>query len=310
MLSKLNYSIKYLSIMINYHLGRYKNPIIWIVSDGRSGSTWLSSLINSNQEFREIFEPVHCKHALALSKYPLAKYIPVDGDDKVLDSFLLKVFSGNNLYPRADKFTPSYFHRGLLVKDIYANLFLGWACRKFPDIKKVMLIRHPFEVAFSKCKLRNWTWVTDPSELMLQPRLYDDYLKEFKSIILYAKTEFEKYVVYWAIIHYVSFKQLNSGDVSLVFYEDLRLDPECEIMRLYSDLGIRFVKGNSFNVIVNSPSRVSENSALDKSGGEWKNVFSEREIEFSEHVLTSFGLNNLYDEFGRPNREVAENMIG
>ena len=37
---------------------KYKHTI-WLIGSGRSGTTWVSSIINYKNDFRELFEPFH-----------------------------------------------------------------------------------------------------------------------------------------------------------------------------------------------------------------------------------------------------------
>ena len=42
----------------NYYLGSYQDAI-WLVGEARSGTTWVSDLINWDKRYREMFEPFH-----------------------------------------------------------------------------------------------------------------------------------------------------------------------------------------------------------------------------------------------------------
>ena len=75
------------------------------------------------------------------------------------------------------------FYKGLLIKDIFVNLFVYWAVQHFPGVKVVLLIRNPFSVALSKYKTRTWFWLADPIALLDQPDLYEDSLQPFEDLI-------------------------------------------------------------------------------------------------------------------------------
>ncbi len=47
-----------LALRMNYWFGNYKD-VLWLIGDGRSGTTWVSSLINFDSHYREMFEPFH-----------------------------------------------------------------------------------------------------------------------------------------------------------------------------------------------------------------------------------------------------------
>jgi hypothetical protein len=47
------------ALVANYCAGRFRYPIVWVIGDGRSGTTWLMELINWRKTYREMFEPFH-----------------------------------------------------------------------------------------------------------------------------------------------------------------------------------------------------------------------------------------------------------
>lgn len=137
---------------LNYHLGNYKEAI-WLVSDGRSGSTWLSDLINSDRAYRELFEPFHPHIVNKARHFALFQYLRPEDTNSPAGEFLRLVFSGKFKHLRSDVSKPRLFYKGLLVKDIFAHLLMPWVNQNISHVKKILLIRNPFAVALSKQKL-------------------------------------------------------------------------------------------------------------------------------------------------------------
>jgi hypothetical protein len=202
----------------NYYAGRYKQAI-WIVGDGRSGTTWLADLINVRKTYREMFEPFHPVY-LNEMRGVYWKYLRPHDTDQTFYRLARRVFSGRLQHPRVDAQNKRVVYNGLLIKDIFAHLFLKWACLRFTHVKKILLMRHPFAVAVSKQKLKGWRWMANPSDFLDCSALYADYLYGFKDLIRETKGYFERQVLIWAVIHYVALNQLERNDVILVFYEE------------------------------------------------------------------------------------------
>ncbi len=192
---------------------------------------------------------------------------------------------------------------GLLVKDIFANLFAGWVSRNHPRVKVVLLVRNPFSVALSKLKKSEWIWVTDPMSLWNQAPLREDYLGEFEELI--AKTSAENdfilnQVLIWSIIHHVPFKQFGSDRMRVVFYEDTVRHPREEIAGLSSFIGKDL--GPLPGEIISKPSRVANGNVSRQESriNSWKDQLPAGTIDKGLLILEKFGLGDLYDDEGLP----------
>ena len=120
---------------LNYYLGNYED-VIWLVGDGRSGTTWLSDLINWDKRYRELFESIHPGHVRRTKKFGFNPYLRPDDVNSPISKFLYSVFNGQFKHLRADTSKPQLFYQGLLIKEIYANLLIGWVHQNIPKAKK------------------------------------------------------------------------------------------------------------------------------------------------------------------------------
>lgn len=301
---------------LNYHLGNYKD-VAWLIGSGRSGTTWLSSLINWNGRYRELYEPVHPGHVRQTQDFGFHPYIRCNDNTSQVSKFLYSVFSGRFKHFRADVSKPRLFHQGLLIKEIFANLLAGWVHQNIPHAKKIMLVRNPFAVALSKQKYKHWIWMTDPKQFLEQSSLMHDYLSPFEHLIKRSKDDFiENQVLIWAIIHYVPFRQLNEGDVYVLFYENLFCNPEEELLKLFN-----YLYGNELAILdtgllsqIRKPSRsrgkrfstLSAQSPLDV----WKSELSPKQIDNGLKILEEFGLQDVYASNSTPQKKSTEILFG
>lgn len=311
-LSHLLKPVRDVTLHANRLLENYEE-VIWLIGDGRSGTTWISDLLNHDRTYREMFEPFHPQHVDEMSFLAPHQYIRPDEPHDQLESIAADIFSGTFTHPVVDSANHSHLYGGLLIKDIFANLFAHWAARRFPNLKIILLIRNPFSVALSKSKKKDWYWLTDPMLLLAQEHLYEDYLHPFEDLIR-KTSENDDYILrqllIWSIINHIPLKQFSPGEIHITFYEEVYADPENQVSSAF-----RFVKNTRENChvkldeeIVKRPSRVvSKESSLFQGKSpvtSWKDELSLRQIDAGLNILNEFGFAELYDEGSMPNRDV------
>lgn len=294
-------------------------PVIWIVGDGRSGTTWLANLINYQQSYRFMFEPLHpwrwrflsqANPYLYLSRQTGAEYLPI----------FRQIFSGQLHDWRMDKHSQVMNNdNGLLIKDIFGHFCLKWVDQHFPTVKKVLLLRHPFAVALSKLKLRKlgWAWLDEPQQLFAHPQLYADFLQPFEEILQDVASNFEKQVLAWAIIHYVALVQLNGAQIHLLFYEELCANFEQEMRRLLAYLGEDGADQPLDERLLregHTPSQTTtEWSAISQNGdllAGWSQQLTAKEMGMGDYILNVFGLGQIYNSSRlMPDRQAAEFLL-
>lgn len=205
-----------------------------VAGSGRSGTTWLSTLINHDNEYRFIFEPFHPAKVAPCEGFLRKQYLRPEDDREMYLAAAEKILSGKVRSRWADRFNRKLVARKRLVKDIRANLLLGWLRHNFPGMPTVLLLRHPCAVADSRLRLG---WRDNLDENMAQKQLVGDHLKPFESDILAAKDPFERSIFLWCIENYVPLRQPGSEKLHVVFYENLLADPEKELSSVFDFLG-------------------------------------------------------------------------
>lgn len=291
------------------HLFKKYHPTLWVIGDGRSGTTWLTSLINADKHFREIFEPFHpdfVRQMGFLRSHQYMKprthlYVRSDEENKELHESAKLIFEGKFWSQWSDIDNPIGLFGGLLVKDIFANLFSNWVYKNFPHIKIVLLVRNPFAVALSKYRKKDWKWVTDPMTMYYQQNLKEDYLYDHEDLIRRISREEDyilRQILIWSIIHYIPFKQFSASRIQVIFYENVIVNPKLEISSIRVDKEIELPQN-----VIHKPSKVvGDNVAQGKSPiNSWLNDLTPKTIDEGMKILESFGLENLYKSNSLPN---------
>ncbi len=301
-------------VKANYYAGAYQHRV-WLIGDGRSGTTFLSDLINHHQRYREMFEPFHPALIKPMQNLAMHEYIRPDTPSHPFWPLAQRVLQGKFTYPSVDAMNRRLHYRGLLVKDIFANLFATWAIRQSADnrLKVILLIRNPFAVALSKYKKKNWIWLTEPRAFLKQPNLVADYLEPYVDVIQAVGDDYiERQVLIWAILHYVPFQQLTSNQIHVVFYEDLIDQPEATLQHLFEYLSPQdsAEQLNKAMTLFNKPSRVAGSNSNIVQGNSpiesWRKELTSKQIDTGLALLEKFGLEKMYDETGRPRKAQLE----
>jgi Sulfotransferase domain len=299
---------------LNHFLKNYED-VTWLIGDGRSGTTWVSNLIDNKKQYRVLFEPYHPLFTERLRNSPSNIYLAPGTQSPPISKFSKIVFSGKFENPRPVIQNKLILYKGILVKDIYANLLAYWVFKQYPGIKPILLIRNPFAVALSKSKRKDWYWPSEPLDLLKQKELYDDYLSPFEKIIKETsekKNFILNQILIWCILNYVPLRQFHSDDLYICFYEEIYNNPVHEIGKIYT-----FIKGSEASIqleisdeYIATPSRVSgpESNILNGKSPitSWQSELSPLQIKEGIRILKCFGFDHLYDEKSRPDRTVID----
>jgi len=303
-------------IRANYYAGNYQNAV-WLIGDGRSGTTFVSSLLNWNHKYREMFEPFHPIYVKQMKSLPFHKYIRPNDANNAFTRIAADVFTGKLTSPFIDIANRRFVYKSLLIKDIFANLLANWAYHTFSDleIKVILLLRNPFAVALSKYKKKHWHWMTDPKEFLKQQQLMDDHLHPFKDLIENISDDYiERQILIWSIINYVPLRQFNNNQLHVLFYEDIVSQPREELTSLfnYIDPTLDSLAIDCALQKLHVPSRVSGSESNIKKGqspiDSWQKEITPKQLKNGREILDQFGFGQLYKEDGLPERSALNSM--
>ncbi|MCD4677979.1 MAG: sulfotransferase domain-containing protein [Desulfobacula sp.] len=314
---KLIHPIRSSILKTNYLLSNYKK-IIWIIGDGRSGTTWVSHLINYKKQFREMFEPFHPNIVKDKVFFIPHQYIRADDINHQMRDFATNVFNGKFINYKVDKDNNRIFYSGLLIKDIFANLLAYWVSHNFSQVKIILLIRNPFAIALSKYKTRQWYWMTNPADFLKQPELFQDYLYPFKDLIIETNNRndfIQNQILIWAIINYIPLLQFKPETLHVMFYEEALNDPDNTLSNVFNHINPKN-KNQQINIpgtVIHRPSKTTCKDSHLLAGKShicsWKNQLKASQIDAGLKILSKFGLENLYNDESMPNRSIIEKIF-
>ncbi len=285
--------------------------VIWLLGAGRSGSTWISSLINYDNSYRELFEPFHInvglikKTGFKYHQYKVNKYLKLIAKVVFTGKFIHPWWIDPDIHKKNMK---DHNDRFLLAKDIYANLCAHEICSQNKNIKPILLIKNPFAVAVSRKKTGWSNWDKELDAILQQKELYDDYLRPFEDIILDIKNNgsyYDRQILVWAIINYIPLMQHTKENIYITFYEDWLIDPNTALKRVYDYLEIsanlpkNIKQTNKFI----HPSKVTATNTFDINS--WQKELSAEDIKSGEKILSYFGFDTLYVN-NIPNKQILD----
>lgn len=285
-------------------LGGDHHDTVFLAGTGRSGTTWLSNVLNHRNEYRYIFEPFRPDKVRVCAHFRSKQYLRPDDHRAEYLEPAGRILSGGVRSLWTDRYNRRLVARRRLIKDIRANLLLGWFRANFPEMPLILLLRHPCAVVSSRLKLG---WRDNLYETMEQRELVEDFLLPMEPEINTARNAFERHLFFWCIDNYVPLRQLAPGEAHLVFYERLLAEPEDELRRLFSSLGLDL--DESFHGDVGGPSTLSPRNAADRTVDGWRDTVSRGQIERSIEILGMFGLDGIYGEGSMPDPDGARRLM-
>lgn len=287
----------------------HRNTVL-LAGTEKSGTTWVSDIINYNREYRYIFEPFWPAKVDICRSFKPRQYIRPDNQDSCFIEAAQIILSGRIRNRWTDKYHRRFIANKRLIKDIRVNLFLKWIYDHFPEIPIILLLRHPCAVARSH--LRRTHLQPDLEDFLAQEELMEDFLNPFKEEIEAAQAKFDKLIFRWCIETYVPLKQFKRGEIHLAFYESLCERPESEIDRLFSFLGKNYDKV-AVLASLGRPSPVSREESTIISGGslidDWRGQITDGQIQRAVEILHLFGLDRIYSPDSMPNVAGAYEMM-
>lgn len=270
---------------------------ILVAGTARSGTTWLGDIL-AGPNGRILFEPFHPRKVAAIAHLHYFPYLRPEEKNPPLEAYARQVFTGVVRHPWIDREVSQLRPTFRVIKEIRANLCLKWLQVQFPEVPQILLVRHPCAVTLSRRQL-GWATDSDIESFLAQPTLLEDHLNPCLDIICRAQTELEKHAVIWCISHLVPLRQFAPGELTLVFYEDLCLQPQRELARI-AQVVQRPLAAAPASLARPSATTTAASAVLtgDDRVTRWQNSLSSVEIGQVLDIVAAFGLDHLYA--GRP----------
>lgn len=268
---------------------------ILVAGTARSGTTWLGDLIASQISSRILFEPFNRDLVPEYRNFHYFQYMRPGVNDREFYMFARKVFTGTIRNRWVDRQNERIVSGYRLIKEIRANLALKWLHDNFPEVPTIFLLRHPCGVVASRMEL-GWATGRDIEPFLSQPDLIDDHLGPYLNLIKNAATAEEKHAIIWSVSNLVPLKQFTTGELKIVYYENLCTQPQAEMTSIFDSIGQKSVKP----VIdkIDQPSQTTRVTSAIVTGTDkltsWKKKLNPSQIDNILRIVDMFGLSHLY----------------
>lgn len=280
----------------------YRNTIL-VAGSGRSGTTWLSELINYNNDYRFIFEPYHRDNVKETHFFRERQYLNPHLENLAFLSATEKILSGQIRNNWTDMFNKKINVEKRLVKVIRANLFLKWMKVQFSELKIVFILRHPFAVAQSRLKLGFDTHLNDIFE---QTDLLEDFEMPLSREEIERKTRFEQHVFLWCVENRMVLKQFQKGELFSVFYEELLRTPKEILPKLFAFLKTPYREAAILHQFIQRSQSAQTKTGTKPDFIDWKQKLPEDLCEKGVNILRLFGMDKIYQTQRLPMIPAAE----
>lgn len=267
---------------------------IWLLSDGRSGSTWFSQLLNCRNQFHVEHEPIHRNFNPRLLDQPLMPF----PDEGALNSHYLPLFedmlAGRYVTHRFGEQDggPAEGKKGLVIRDIHGLLIAPRVLAAFPQLRPAIIVRHPAEVATSKVALAEWDWFSETERFLEDPTVRRE-LTGLSHLIAAADTPYRRYVIHWAASHRFFFSTVSPRSLPIIRYPARRDEIIEGIRQVMARIGLNApTHCAAFDAAWNTRS-ATEKPPCEQ--GLFRRAFtrerpSNRDLYFTEKVIDAFCL--------------------
>ncbi len=259
----------------------------------RSGTTWLGNLLSEVPAASTLFEPLHVQKVPQTQEAGLTwrMFVPPELRWPDGEEFFQQVFSGrilNEWTTREMTIWKAFSTKFLVVKCVRANRMLPWICERFPIRSPVLLIRHPCAVVASQLRLRAWRNAPRPTAEELEP-----ILPGVERILQNLNTHEEFLAAGWALDNAVPLMLGRPGKWQLVSYEQLLVDTEQQLQRLFDTWDLDAPTNPT--QLAKRPSSTSNPDGSNGLAG-WKNQLTPSLIHRILDVVHQFGFDCFTDD--------------
>lgn len=270
---------------------------------GRSGTTWVSDIINHDQRQRLLFEPFVPQSATPFLPY---QYLAPTATDAALHKKAANLLTGAVRDDWVDRATPRFIYRKRILKEISVNLMLGWLQRVANCPPTVLVVRHPLQVVLGWRKL-GWGFVWGGNRPIIDCILSQETLLVDFPIISNMAAQIDKHdflentLFLWCVLHLVP--AAHAQNVHVIYYENLLHHFQEEVTRLFRYLDrpkprtLTEIEYTFSSTNFQARDVVHDRARLFNT---WREAFSAEQINRANAILAAFDLDHLYDANGYP----------
>jgi hypothetical protein len=293
----------------------HSNTNISVFSNPRGGSTWLMTILSRIPGSITIDEPVN-----VMQNYPELNavgfcpnpHIPEDADWPEAEAFFVKLFNREiksirslGLYLQNPDLSRLSMCRYFIYKDCSSNMILPWLTKRF-EINPIYILRHPCAVVASQLRYGNfWDYIkADPRAHLPDTRCkFQDIYGLYSDIISRIRTPVERLATEWSLYNAIPIRHpRNNQQWITVSYEELYSNPDAELERIFSRIGVPMPDGLPDSVRTPSASSLGGSHSDIFSGQQlssWQRKLSKEEIKSILAITKEFQL-DVYDDSPMP----------
>jgi Sulfotransferase domain len=291
-------------------LGNPSPNMIFVAGTARSGTTWLAELLIGVTRRRLIFEPFRNDRVPLWRHAARRQYLRPSNDAPAFRSSAGRILAGDFRNDWTDAYNTRLVTSGTLIKDITANLMLKWLQKQFCHFPLIYLVRHPFAVVASWEREK---YLLSPADLFLtQQELVADHLCSFEDALSRSLEPFEQHLYIWCVENYVPLRQFSTGQMLVVFYEHLLLQPLIELDRIATYTGISLGSFSSRDVERSSSTTNPQTHyrSREERLSSWQDLLTPAQVAQMHCILERFGLDGIYGEDGLPRVSDPDSLLG
>jgi len=285
--------------------GRDHRSSLLVAGSARSGTTWLADVLNRDKDWRIMYEPFNKTFVQEALPFKRRQYLRPDCIEAQYVDGAQQIFSGALRNSWVDRTNRRFLYRKRIIKEVSANLMLRWINELFSEMPTVFIIRHPCAVALSRVHVG----FGDPTQDWLtQPHLLEDHLAPFAELIRSKMSDFDRHVVNWCVENYVPLRQFRAGQLCVVFYEDLCVEPSAALSQIAEFLGRPIPVPMALLAQPSAQATVTAGFASAILTGEdlvdnWRQHVSAIDVARAMKIVALFGLDRIYSQESMPMRD-------
>ncbi|MBX2977774.1 MAG: sulfotransferase [Flavobacteriales bacterium] len=274
---------------------------ILLFASPRGGSTWLEEMLNTIPRTATIWEPLDIRNNPAFREVGFwwRQHIPEGVDWPEAEALFDDLFAGRMLSPYlTQSTTPRALEEAdrLVVKFVRGNLLLPWLVERFPLPKPVLLIRHPCAVVASMITHGAWNKL-EPVPQVIPAHPHDGLLRGYQDVLGNVSTIEERYASIWCMSNaHVLTHPNNDRAWTTVYYEDLIMDTEATLQRIFAPWGME-VPEAALTMSRKASRTTRENAQVHDPQAQlraWKKALTPEAQERIIAMVKRFGI-NAYD---------------
>jgi hypothetical protein len=295
-------------------VGGSPDDTIVVAGSARSGTTWVGDVVAQATNSRIVFEPFlidrHGDFVLSRTRRLPARvlrnyqlHIPASAGpqerhfaqmDRILRGQVGSFWSEMQARPGV------FRHR--VVKEVRANLFLGYLATNWPAIRILLVLRDPYQVIASQlAKIREgWKFDWNKEDVLSQEALMHEWLAPFESTIVGAVGLVERLANKWCIETYVAQEELRGRNSALVISYAEFAGESASWTRVAEFLGAFDWSAGACQAAVAVPSYTARRPSFRGHGSPSPRSLDGNTLSAIAHIVDEYGLTDLVRQLVGP----------